>query len=174
MAENIQKVAEDSKKYLDNKIKVPEFGAKTLSLQYGLAPDRPTMQTNQIRCIPADYPMYKYEFPKKCIHPRPLLMELPMVTYTYDAEGLKKKEENQTAGTIIHTVVETPHELAAWLAEEDKEIQVLALIWGAEGVLVYYTAEAIKNVKEKGLNDRQIFINFKKKGKTKAHQETKK
>uniref|UniRef100_A0A915JMQ1 Uncharacterized protein n=1 Tax=Romanomermis culicivorax TaxID=13658 RepID=A0A915JMQ1_ROMCU len=67
-----------------------------------------------------------------------------------DAEGVKKKEEDQTAGTPIHAVVETPQELAARLAEEEKEIQFLALTWDAEGVPGYYTAEAIKNMKEKG------------------------
>uniref|UniRef100_A0A915IFW0 Uncharacterized protein n=1 Tax=Romanomermis culicivorax TaxID=13658 RepID=A0A915IFW0_ROMCU len=49
-----------------------------------------------------------------------------------DAKGAKKKEQDQTAGTPIHTVVETPQELAAQLAEEDKEIQVLALTWDVE------------------------------------------
>uniref|UniRef100_A0A915KLF2 Uncharacterized protein n=1 Tax=Romanomermis culicivorax TaxID=13658 RepID=A0A915KLF2_ROMCU len=70
--------------------------------------------------------------------------------------------------------METPQELAAWLAEEDKEIQILDLTWDAEGVTRYYTAEAIKNMKEKGLNDGQIFINLKKKQKTEACQEKKK
>uniref|UniRef100_A0A915J799 Uncharacterized protein n=1 Tax=Romanomermis culicivorax TaxID=13658 RepID=A0A915J799_ROMCU len=49
-----------------------------------------------------------------------------------DAEGAKKKEEDQTAGTPIHTVVETPQELAAWRAEEDKEFQILDLNWDDE------------------------------------------
>uniref|UniRef100_A0A915KNW8 Uncharacterized protein n=1 Tax=Romanomermis culicivorax TaxID=13658 RepID=A0A915KNW8_ROMCU len=62
-----------------------------------------------------------------------------------DAEGPKKKDEDQTAWTPIHTVVETPQELGARLAEEDKEIQILALTWDAEGVPGYCTAEAIKN-----------------------------
>uniref|UniRef100_A0A915KGH0 Uncharacterized protein n=1 Tax=Romanomermis culicivorax TaxID=13658 RepID=A0A915KGH0_ROMCU len=72
-----------------------------------------------------------------------------------DAEHAKKKEEEQTAGTPIHTVVETPQELAAPLAEEEKEIQVLALTWDTEGVLRYYTAEAIKNMKEKPIRIRR-------------------
>uniref|UniRef100_A0A915I3X3 Uncharacterized protein n=1 Tax=Romanomermis culicivorax TaxID=13658 RepID=A0A915I3X3_ROMCU len=58
-----------------------------------------------------------------------------------DAEGVEKKEEEQTAGTHSHTVVETPQDLAALLAKEDKEIQVLALTWDKEGVPGYYTAE---------------------------------
>uniref|UniRef100_A0A915KVX5 Uncharacterized protein n=1 Tax=Romanomermis culicivorax TaxID=13658 RepID=A0A915KVX5_ROMCU len=36
-----------------------------------------------------------------------------------DVESAKKEEEDQTAGTPIHTMVETPQELAAQLAEED-------------------------------------------------------
>uniref|UniRef100_A0A915IB43 Uncharacterized protein n=1 Tax=Romanomermis culicivorax TaxID=13658 RepID=A0A915IB43_ROMCU len=58
-----------------------------------------------------------------------------------DAKGAKKKEEDQTAGTPIHTVVETPQELAALLAEEYKEIQVLALTWDTE------EGELLKNTK---------------------------
>uniref|UniRef100_A0A915ISE7 Uncharacterized protein n=1 Tax=Romanomermis culicivorax TaxID=13658 RepID=A0A915ISE7_ROMCU len=65
-----------------------------------------------------------------------------------DAKGAKKEEE-QTAGTPVHTVVETPQELAAQQAGEENEIQVLALTWEAEGVPRYYTAEAIKNMKKK-------------------------
>uniref|UniRef100_A0A915IZ80 Uncharacterized protein n=1 Tax=Romanomermis culicivorax TaxID=13658 RepID=A0A915IZ80_ROMCU len=61
-----------------------------------------------------------------------------------DAKGVKNKEEYQTAGTPIHTVVETPQELMARLAEEEKEIQLLALTWDVEGVSRYYSAEAIK------------------------------
>uniref|UniRef100_A0A915JM90 Uncharacterized protein n=1 Tax=Romanomermis culicivorax TaxID=13658 RepID=A0A915JM90_ROMCU len=61
-----------------------------------------------------------------------------------DAEGTKKKEKDQTAGTSIHTVVETRQELAAGLAEEEKEIQILALTWDTEGVPGYYSTEAIK------------------------------
>uniref|UniRef100_A0A915KYF1 Uncharacterized protein n=1 Tax=Romanomermis culicivorax TaxID=13658 RepID=A0A915KYF1_ROMCU len=34
-----------------------------------------------------------------------------------DAEGVKKKGEEQTAGTAIYTMVETPQELLAGLAE---------------------------------------------------------
>uniref|UniRef100_A0A915JHJ6 Uncharacterized protein n=1 Tax=Romanomermis culicivorax TaxID=13658 RepID=A0A915JHJ6_ROMCU len=49
-----------------------------------------------------------------------------------DAEGVKKKGEEQTARTAIHTMVKTPQELLAGLAEEEKEIQVLALTWDAE------------------------------------------
>uniref|UniRef100_A0A915JQK9 Uncharacterized protein n=1 Tax=Romanomermis culicivorax TaxID=13658 RepID=A0A915JQK9_ROMCU len=78
-----------------------------------------------------------------------------------DVKGAKEKEEDQTAGTPIHTMVETPQELAARLAEEEKEIQVLALTWDTEGVFRYYTAEAIKNERKK-LDDRQIFVNLKK------------
>uniref|UniRef100_A0A915K4U2 Uncharacterized protein n=1 Tax=Romanomermis culicivorax TaxID=13658 RepID=A0A915K4U2_ROMCU len=43
------------------------------------------------------------------------------------AESVKKKEKDHTAGTPIHTVMETPQESAPRLAEEDKEIQILAL-----------------------------------------------
>uniref|UniRef100_A0A915K4L4 Uncharacterized protein n=1 Tax=Romanomermis culicivorax TaxID=13658 RepID=A0A915K4L4_ROMCU len=83
-----------------------------------------------------------------------------------NAKGVKKKEEEQTAVVPSHTLVVTSQELAAWLAEEEKKIQVLALTWDTEGVPGYYTAEAIKNMKEKGLNDREIFINLKRKQKT--------
>uniref|UniRef100_A0A915KTF3 Uncharacterized protein n=1 Tax=Romanomermis culicivorax TaxID=13658 RepID=A0A915KTF3_ROMCU len=51
-----------------------------------------------------------------------------------DAEGAKKKEEDHTAGTPIHTVVETPQELAARLAGENEEIQILALTWDTEEI----------------------------------------
>uniref|UniRef100_A0A915HXW1 Uncharacterized protein n=1 Tax=Romanomermis culicivorax TaxID=13658 RepID=A0A915HXW1_ROMCU len=91
-----------------------------------------------------------------------------------DAEGVKKKEEEQTAVVPSHTVVETPQELTARLAEEEKDIQVLALTWDTEGVTRYYTAGVIRITEEKGLNDRQVFVNLKKKQKTKPHQEKKK
>uniref|UniRef100_A0A915JR53 Uncharacterized protein n=1 Tax=Romanomermis culicivorax TaxID=13658 RepID=A0A915JR53_ROMCU len=85
------------------------------------------------------------------------------ISHYMDAQAAKKKEEEQTAGTPIHTAMETPQELAAQLVEEEKEIQVLALTWDAESVPGYYTAEAIKNMKQKGLNDGQSFVNLKKK-----------
>uniref|UniRef100_A0A915L9V7 Uncharacterized protein n=1 Tax=Romanomermis culicivorax TaxID=13658 RepID=A0A915L9V7_ROMCU len=67
-----------------------------------------------------------------------------------DAEGSKKKEDDHTAVAPIHTVVETPQELAHWLAGEEEEIQVSALTWDTGGLPGNYTAEAIKNMKEKG------------------------
>uniref|UniRef100_A0A915JQ53 Uncharacterized protein n=1 Tax=Romanomermis culicivorax TaxID=13658 RepID=A0A915JQ53_ROMCU len=91
-----------------------------------------------------------------------------------ESESANKKEEEQPAAVPIHTAVETPQDLVARLAEEEKEIQVLALTWDTEGGPGYCTAEAIKIMDEKGLNDRQIFIYLKKKWKTKACQEKKK
>uniref|UniRef100_A0A915K9E0 Uncharacterized protein n=1 Tax=Romanomermis culicivorax TaxID=13658 RepID=A0A915K9E0_ROMCU len=73
-----------------------------------------------------------------------------------DAEGAKKKEDEQSAAAPIHTAVETAQESAAWLAEEEKEIQVFALTWDTEGVPGYYTAKAIKNIKQKGLNESSL------------------
>uniref|UniRef100_A0A915IMH2 Uncharacterized protein n=1 Tax=Romanomermis culicivorax TaxID=13658 RepID=A0A915IMH2_ROMCU len=51
------------------------------------------------------------------------LYDQAYISQYMDAQGAKKKDEEQAAGKPSHTMVETPQELAARLAEEDKEIQ---------------------------------------------------